>query len=56
MPTRKNLAPRREKRQREARERDAHRTTLTLEQKLALCDARRGESRRERMRLTGGTA
>lgn len=42
---------RRTKRREEALERDALRATLTLEQKLKLCDSRPGESKRERARL-----
>lgn len=42
---------RRDKRRSELAERDAIRQALTLEQRLALCDDRPGESRRERARL-----
>lgn len=47
----KNFPGRREQRHKEALERDAYRATLTLEQKVALCESRPGESRRELKRL-----
>ena len=40
-----------EQRRKEAEERDAHRASLSLEARLALCDERPGESKRERARI-----
>lgn len=48
---RKNFPGRREKRRLEALERQEVCSSLTLEQRIALCDVRPGSSRKERARL-----
>ena len=48
----KNFRGRRALRRENANARDAHRASLTLEERLALCDRRPGESARERVRLS----
>lgn len=46
-----NFPGRKDLRRESARERDAHRETLSFEARLLLCDSRPGECKRERERI-----